>query len=75
MIWLEAATEIHGTTRFSRRFQLTEVPKRVTLRVAATGFFEAFLNDVKVDNRVLTPPPVYTEKRILRIDFDVISGR
>ena len=81
--WIQYPTEKSGQAYYFRKsFELENVPSAAELYCAAAGLYEVFINGVKVDDRVLAPPPsqydfrveytVYPVKNLLKKGKNVI---
>lgn len=50
---------------FEKAFWVAKPVREATLHVTGVGFYEAFLNDVRIGEKVLDPPPTDFDDRVL----------
>ena len=70
--WMAAPAHLYGVTDlFRKEFHLAASPVRGRLYVSGIGYYEAFLNGIKIGNRVLEPGLTDYRKRVLYSVYDI----
>ena len=65
---LDYSVEV-ASPAYEKRFVVEQPVAEAKLKIAAAGFYEAYLDGVKIGDKVLDPPPTDYSKRILYSEY------